>query len=91
MMASGQGVAPVPPVIAFYGTRPPRAAAHLAEQRREEAISAVEQRKARDQARQVDEQPTEQSQQALPPAPNLDLYRRLGELPAPEPRIDLVA
>ena len=30
MMASGQDVAPVPPVIAFYGTRPPRAAVNSA-------------------------------------------------------------
>ena len=78
-------------VAALAQAQAAQARVELAEQRREEAISAVEQRKARDQARQVDEQPTEQSQQALPPAPNLDLYRRLGELPAPEPRIDLVA
>ncbi|VXB49392.1 putative metalloprotease CJM1_0395 family protein [Pseudomonas sp. 8O] len=78
-------------VAALAQSQAAQARVELAEQRREEATNAIEQRKARDQARQADEQPAEQSQQALPPAPNLDLYRRLGELPAPEPRIDLVA
>nr|WP_024309776.1 putative metalloprotease CJM1_0395 family protein [Pseudomonas sp. P818] len=78
-------------VAALAQAQAAQARVELAEQRREEATNAVEQRKARDEARQADEQPAEQSQQALPPAPNLDLYRRLGELPAPTPRIDLVA
>lgn len=78
-------------VAALAQAQAAQARVELAEQRREEATNAVEQRKARDEARQADESPAEPSQQALPPAPNLDLYRRLGELPAPEPRIDLVA
>ena len=78
-------------VAALAQAQAAQARVELAEQRREEATNAVEQRKARDEARQADESPAEPSQQALPPAPNLDLYRRLGELPALEPRIDLVA
>lgn len=31
------------------------------------------------------------SQQALPPAPNLEVYRRLAEVQAPAPLVDLVA
>ena len=31
------------------------------------------------------------AQQPLPPAPSLELYRRLGEWPAPDSRIDLLA
>lgn len=78
-------------VAALAQAQAAQARVELAEQRREEATSAVEERKARDEASEVGEEPTEQSQQAVPPAPNLDLYRRLGELPAPEPGIDLVA
>ena len=78
-------------VAALAQAQAAQARVELAEQRREEATNAVEQRKVREEARQADEQPAEQSQQALPPAPNLDLYRRLGELPASDPRIDLVA
>ncbi|MFV3386125.1 putative metalloprotease CJM1_0395 family protein [Pseudomonas sp. NY15364] len=78
-------------VAALAQAQAAQARVELAEQRREETTNAVEQRKAREEARQADEQPAEQSQQASPPAPNLDLYRRLGELPASEPRIDLVA
>ncbi|WP_061242725.1 putative metalloprotease CJM1_0395 family protein [Ectopseudomonas composti] len=68
-----------------------QARVELAELRRAEATSASEEAVADDASRPADEQPTEQPQQASPPAPNLDLYRRLGELPAPQPRIDLVA
>lgn len=68
-----------------------QARVELAELRREEAVNAAEERKARAAAQQGEEQPAEPSQQALAPAPNLDLYRRLGELPVAESRIDLVA
>ena len=78
-------------VAALAQAQAAQARVELAEQRREEATNAVEQRKAREEARQADEQPAEQPQQASPPAPNLDLYRRMGELPASQPRIDLVA
>ncbi|MBH3339595.1 hypothetical protein I5L51_10800 [Pseudomonas mendocina] len=78
-------------VAALAQAQAAQARVELAELRSEEASDAVEQRKARAEARQADESTAEPSQQALPPAPNLDLYRRLGELPAPEPRIDLVA
>ncbi len=78
-------------VAALAQAQAAQARVELAELRRDEASNTVEERKARDDAGSADEQPAEQSQQASPPAPNLDLYRRLGELPAPEPRIDLVA
>ncbi|HBZ93950.1 MULTISPECIES: putative metalloprotease CJM1_0395 family protein [unclassified Pseudomonas] len=78
-------------VAALAQAQAAQARVELAELRSEEASDAVEQRKARAEARQADESTAEPLQQALPPAPNLDLYRRLGELPAPEPRIDLVA
>lgn len=77
-------------VAALAQAQAAQARVELAELRRQEASDAVEQRKARAEARQADESTAEPSQQALAPAPNLDLYRRLGELPAPEPRIDLV-
>jgi hypothetical protein len=90
-------LAPVEPspqdlrVAALAQTQAAQARVELAELRREAATTAVDERKARDEAREAEEQPAEQSQQALPPAPGLDLYRRMGELPAPESRIDLVA
>lgn len=78
-------------VAALAQAQAAQARVELAEQRREAATTVVEERKARDEAREAEDQPAEQSQQALPPAPGLDLYRRMGELPAPESRIDLVA
>lgn len=78
-------------VAALAQAQAAQARVELAELRREEAGDAVEQRKARAEARQADESTAEPSQQPPAPAPNLDLYRRLGELPASEPRIDLVA
>lgn len=78
-------------VAALAQAQAAQARVELAELRREETSNAVEERKARDDASSADEQPAEQSRQASPPAPNLDLYRSLGELPASEPRIDLVA
>ncbi len=78
-------------VAALAQAQAAQARVELAEQRREEAAIAVEERKARDEAREIEDQPAEQSQQVLPSAPNLDLYRRLGELSEPQSRIDLVA
>ena len=68
-----------------------QARVELAELRRDEAASASEESKGRDDERQAQEASDEQGQQAVPPAPDLDLYRRLGELPSSEPGIDLVA
>lgn len=78
-------------VAALAQAQAAQARVELAEQRREEAAIAVEERKARDEAREIEDQPAEQSQQVPPSAPNLDLYRRLGELSEPQSRIDLVA
>ncbi|MDI5994862.1 putative metalloprotease CJM1_0395 family protein [Pseudomonas sp. MDMC216] len=78
-------------VAALAQAQAAQARVELAELRRDGASGTDAEGKADDTARPADEQPAEQSQQASPPAPNLDLYRRLGELPAPEPRIDLVA
>lgn len=68
-----------------------QARVELAQLRREEADKAVEERKARDDIRSADETAPEQVRQAPSPAPDLDLYRRLGELSASGPSIDLVA
>ncbi|MGP9825772.1 putative metalloprotease CJM1_0395 family protein [Ectopseudomonas khazarica] len=68
-----------------------QARVELAELRRDEAASASEESKGRDDERQAQEASDEQGQQAVPPAPDLDLYRRLGELASSEPGIDLVA
>lgn len=78
-------------VAALAQAQAAQARVELAEQRREEATTAVEARKARDDSEQVEEEPSSPRQQPLPSAPNLDLYRRLGESPAPQPSIDLVA
>ncbi|HEY1028775.1 MAG TPA: putative metalloprotease CJM1_0395 family protein [Pseudomonas sp.] len=78
-------------VAALAQAQAAQARVELAELRREEAATAVEARKARDESQQAQDEPAQQTQQPLPPAPNLDLYRRLGELPAPQPSIDLVA
>ncbi|PKQ41968.1 hypothetical protein CXP40_07450 [Pseudomonas sp. YY-1] len=78
-------------VVALAQAQAAQARVELAELRRDEASGTDAEGKADDTARPADEQPAEQSQQASPPAPNLDLYRRLGELLAPELRIDLVA
>lgn len=78
-------------VAALAQAQAAQARVELAELRRDEAISALEERKARDDERQAQETSAEQSQQAVTPAPDLDLYRRLSDLPTPEPGIDLVA
>ncbi|TRO23255.1 hypothetical protein EQ826_07665 [Ectopseudomonas mendocina] len=78
-------------VAALAQAQAAQARVELAELRRDEASGTDAEDKADDMARPADKPSAEQSQQASPPAPNLDLYRRLGELPAPEPRIDLVA
>ncbi|RRV27888.1 hypothetical protein EGJ86_08900 [Pseudomonas sp. o96-267] len=78
-------------VAALAQAQAAQARVELAELRRDEASGTDAEGKPDDTARPADEPSAEQSQQASPPAPNLDLYRRLGELPAPEPRIDLVA
>lgn len=78
-------------VAALAQAQAAQARVELAELRRDEVSGTDAEDKADDTARPTDEPSAEQSQQASPPAPNLDLYRRLGELPAPEPRIDLVA
>nr|WP_256835798.1 putative metalloprotease CJM1_0395 family protein [Pseudomonas oleovorans] len=78
-------------VAALAQAQAAQARVELAELRRDEVSGTDAEDKADDTARPADEPSAEQSQQASPPAPNLDLYRRLGELPAPEPRIDLVA
>lgn len=78
-------------VAALAQAQAAQARVELAELRREEATVADEEGKADDTAQPADESSAEPSQQASPSAPNLDLYRRLGELPAPQPHIDLVA
>ncbi|MGG2398223.1 putative metalloprotease CJM1_0395 family protein [Pseudomonas sp. SH1-B] len=78
-------------VAALAQAQAAQARVELAELRRDEAVSALEERKARDGERQTQETDTEQSRQAAPPAPNLDLYRRLGEPQMTVPGIDLVA
>ncbi|MFI8745870.1 putative metalloprotease CJM1_0395 family protein [Pseudomonas sp. NPDC077186] len=67
-----------------------QARVELAELRRAEAVAAAEARQAERDAVEGDEE-ERAAQQPLPPAPSLELYRRLGELPAPDSRIDLLA
>ena len=77
-------------VAALAQAQAAQARVELAELRREEAAAAEQARDERAQARRDEQEQTGQ-QQAAQSAPNLDLYRRLGELPAPEPSFDLVA
>jgi septal ring factor EnvC (AmiA/AmiB activator) len=67
-----------------------QARVELAELRRAEAVAATEARQAERDAEEGDEE-DRAAQQPLPPAPSLELYRRLGEWPAPDSRIDLLA
>lgn len=53
---------------------------------REERLAAEEER----QAREEEASREEEAQQALPPAPRLDLYLRLAQLQAPVPAVDLL-
>lgn len=72
-----------------------QARAELAAQRREQAAAASAEGRERAEQREsesaVEEDAPAPSQQALPPAPNLELYRRLAEVQAPAPLVDLVA
>lgn len=65
-----------------------QARVELAQLRRDEAVAAVEARKAAQQVRSEDAEP---AAQPAPAAPNLDLYRSLSEWPAPSAGIDLMA
>ncbi|MBA4243553.1 MAG: hypothetical protein C0452_06510 [Pseudomonas sp.] len=90
-------LAPVEPsaqdlrVAALAQAQAAQARVELAELRREEAAAAEQARDERARSRRDEQEQTSQQRQAPPSAPSLDLYRRLGELPAPEPRVDLVA
>ncbi|MGQ7959746.1 putative metalloprotease CJM1_0395 family protein [Pseudomonas sp. SP16.1] len=68
-----------------------QARVELAELRREEAVAAAEARQTREEARRGEEQAPARERQSRPAAPSLDLYRRLGESPTPDSRIDLLA
>jgi len=72
-----------------------QARAELAALQREQAAAASAERRERAEQREsesaVEEDAPAPSQQALPPAPNLELYRRLAEVQAPAPLVDLVA
>ncbi|MGH8354878.1 MAG: putative metalloprotease CJM1_0395 family protein, partial [Pseudomonas sp.] len=70
-----------------------QARAELAAQRREQAAAASAERRERAAQRESESALEEQepSQQALPPTPNLEVYRRLAEVQAPTALVDLVA
>lgn len=68
-----------------------QARVELAQLRRDEASAVAEARKAAQQASSEEAEPGTAPRQPAPTAPNLDLYRRLSELPAPSTGIDLMA
>lgn len=78
-------------VAALAQAQAAEARVELAQLRREEAVAAAEAGAAGEDPQETDEEGSAPRRQPLPPAPSLDLYRRLGELPAPDLRIDLLA
>lgn len=68
-----------------------QARAELAESPRAEAASADEPRAEEGDAGETPGEPAQTPRPALSPAPNLDLYRRLGEPQAPAAQVDLLA
>lgn len=87
-------------VAAQAAAQAAEARAELAQLRREEQVASAEaravqreERLAAEEERQAREEEAsreEEAQQALPPAPRLDLYLRLAQLQAPVPAVDLL-